>query len=243
MQMPPVVILSGGPATRLYPVTRRIPKALLEVAGKPFIAHQLELLKRKGITRVVICIGYLGEQIQAFLRDGSDFGLSVAYSCDGESLRGTGGAVKNALGLLDDVFWVLYGDSYLDIDYKPILEYFVSRDTQGLMVILKNDNRWDKSNIAYKRGEIVRYDKQETTPDMRYIDYGLSLLRKEAFTRKKYPLSFDLSDVYSDLIAGGQMLAFETKQRFYEIGSPGGLEETEQFLKERVSFRKGADRS
>ena len=126
--MPPVVILAGGPATRLYPVTQHVPKAMLEVAGQPFIGHQLELLRQKGVVRIVICAGYLGEQIMRFVRDGADFGLSVNYSFDGARLLGTGGALKKALPLLDDVFFVMYGDSYLTTDFGPIVEYFFSHN-------------------------------------------------------------------------------------------------------------------
>jgi len=230
--MPPIAILSGGPATRLYPVTQAIPKAMLEVAGKPFIAHQLSILKKNGINRIIICIGYLGEQIKAFVKDGREFGLAVDYSSDTEKLRGTGGAVKKALDLLGEVFFLMYGDSYLNVDFESVSEYFFSQQKKGLMAVFKNNNQWDKSNIVYKNGRIIKYDKKNITDDMQYIDYGLSLLRKEVFLDKDYGEVFDLADVYRDLIDSGQMLAYEVKERFFEIGSLKGLEEARKYLQE-----------
>ena len=136
--MPKVVILAGGPATRLYPLTHSVPKAMIEVAGKPFIAHQLELLKKNGIENVVICLGHLGEQIKGFIKEGDPFGMKVEYSFDGDKLLGTAGAINNALKLLDDVFFVIYGDSYLDAPFKAINDYSLSQDKSGLMTIMKN---------------------------------------------------------------------------------------------------------
>ena len=234
--MPPLVLLAGGLATRLYPLTKTIPKALLEIAGRPFIAHQLEILRRNGIQKVVICAGYLGEQIQEFVKDGKKFGLSVDFSYDGKTLRGTGGAVKKTLPLLDDIFWVMYGDSYLDADYSPILCYFLQHKKKGLMTVFKNDDKWDRSNIVYADGMIITYDKKQQTPDMHYIDYGLSLVRKEAFDNFAGREVFDLAEVYVDLVKRGEMLGFEMAQRFYEIGSPEGIAETEQYI---IETRRG----
>ena len=228
--MPAVVILAGGCATRLYPITKTMPKIMVEVAGKPFIVHQLDLLKRNGFKKVIICSGYLSKQIEDFIRDGRKYGLSVDFSVDGEKLLGTGGAIKKALPLLTDVFVVMYGDSYLNIDFKVVIDYFLSHNKNGLMTIFKNANKWDKSNIVCKDGEIIIYDKNAHNKKMEYIDYGLSILRKSAFDEINKRSSFDLVEVYRGLIQRKQMLGFEVKNRFYEIGSRSGLAETEKYL-------------
>ncbi len=236
--MPPVVILAGGPATRLYPATQHVPKAMLEVAGKPFIGHQLELLRERGVARIVICAGYLGEQIKRFVRDGADFGLSVNYSFDGARLLGTGGALKKALPLLDDVFFVMYGDSYLTTGFGPIVEYFFSHNKKGLMTVFRNQNNWDRSNIVYEKGEIVRYDKKNTTDNMNYIDYGLTLLRKTSLVDTEDDDAWDLADLYKELVNKREMLGYEVAERFYEIGSFRGLEETRNYLEELTAQGK-----
>ena len=234
--MPPLALLVGGVATRLRPITEEIPKAMIEVAGKPFIAHQLILLKHQGITEVVICAGYLGEQIQDFVQNGECFGINVSYSFDGEKLLGTGGALRKALSLLGDIFLVMYGDSYLDTNYSPILNYFLSRDKRGLMTVFRNDNQWDKSNVLFKDGLIHEYNKKSPRPEMKHIDYGLSLLRREAFTGIPEGKVFDLADLYTKLVGQNDMLGYEVKERFYEIGSPEGLKETDGYLLAREHF-------
>src|SRR5688572_14688997 len=170
----PVALLAGGLATRLRPITETIPKAMVDIDGRPFIDHQLELLRRNGIRRVVMCLGYLGEMVERHVGDGSAWGMSVEYSYDGAKLMGTGGAVKRAAAKLDDVFWVMYGDSYMDIDYAAVLEHFDrSPGATGLMTVLRNGNRWDRSNVVFRDGKLLRYDKHNQTPEMDYIDYGV----------------------------------------------------------------------
>ena len=229
--LPEVVILSGGPATRLRPITHDVPKALVSVADEPFIAHQLRLLKDKGIRKVVILAGYLGEQIKDFVKDGSAFGIEAAYSFDGEKLLGTGGAVKKALGMLGESFFLMYGDSYLDTDYKEINEHFLKQDKPALMTVLKNNDRWDKSNIEYRDGIIIGYDKRNPASRMEHIDYGLSLFKKEAFMNHEYPQVFGIDMLYHDLISDGKLAAYEVKERFFEIGSLNGLDETDKYLR------------
>jgi N-acetyl-alpha-D-muramate 1-phosphate uridylyltransferase len=230
----PAALLAGGLATRLRPITETIPKALVEVAGRPFIEHQLALLRRNGIRRVVLCLGYLGEQIQALLGDGAAHGIELAYSFDGEQLLGTGGALRRAAPLLGRVFWVLYGDSYLDIDYRSVLEHFGRRDALGLMTVLHNDNRWDRSNVVFRDGRLLRYDKHAQDADMTYIDYGAALLRRQALERIRPGQPHDLADLYRDLVAEGQMVGYEVTQRFYEIGSHAGLAETQAYLEHNI---------
>lgn len=228
--MPPVAILAGGLATRLHPITATAPKAMLMVAGKPFINHQIELLKEKGVTSIVICAGYLGEQIRDNLGDGEAFSVSISYSFDGNRLLGTGGALRKALPLLGNMFWVLYGDSYLDTNYMAILNCFLANTKPGLMVVYENMGWWDRSNVQYEDGKILAYDKKHPTPLMKHIDYGLVLLRRDAV--EKIPLGevFDLADLYMSLVSRGEMIGFEVKERFYEIGSTEGLKETDEYI-------------
>lgn len=228
--MPTIAILAGGLATRLYPKTMTIPKAMLEVLGEPFISHQMLLVKNKGITRVVLCVGHYGQQIRDYVKNGYQFGLSIEYSFDGDKLLGTGGALRNALPLLDDFFWVMYGDSYLNTDFRSILDYFITQDKLGLMTVFKNEDEWDRSNILYMDRKIVSYDKRNPTPDMKHIDYGLALLRKEAVEEIAESGVFDLADLYKRLIERGEMLGYEVNERFYEIGSLEGLQETSDYL-------------
>lgn len=228
--VPPVALLAGGLATRLRPITERIPKAMVEVAGRPFIDHQLALFACHGIARVVLCLGFLGEQVAAHVGDGARYGLTVIYSHDGDHLIGTGGALRRAVPLLDETFWVIYGDSYLDFDYRAASAHFARHDALGMMTVLRNDNRWDRSNVVFKNGDLLWYDKRERTRDMAYIDYGASLLRREALARIPEGQPYDVADLYRTLIGEGRMLGHEVTQRFYEIGSHEGLAETRAFL-------------
>ncbi|MFC1708951.1 sugar phosphate nucleotidyltransferase [Candidatus Omnitrophota bacterium] len=228
--MPPIAILAGGYAKRLHPITKTIPKAMLQVAGKPFILHQFDLIRRNGISEIVICSGYLSKQIEAFLGDGRKFDLSVKYSSDGENPLGTGGAVKKAIPLLGDVFFVMYGDSYLDMDFREVNNYFMRHNEKGLMTVLKNRDEWDKSNVVFENSKIVTHDKDGKTKGMEYIDYGLSMLRKSAFNEIRNKEVFDLGELYANLIRKEDILGYEVKKRFYEIGSAQGLAETEEYL-------------
>jgi NDP-sugar pyrophosphorylase family protein len=226
----PVALLAGGLAIRLRPITATIPKALVPVAGRPFIDHQLALLRRNGIRRVVLCLGYLGEQVQGHLGDGRAIGMELSYSFDGEKLLGTGGALRRAAPQLGQLCWVMYGDSYLDIDYQAVLKHFASQQALGLMTVLENSNRWDRSNVVFRDGRLLRYDKRVQTPDMAFIDYGAALLRQAALERIPIDQPYDLADLYADLVAERQMIGYEVTQRFYEIGSPAGLAETQAYL-------------
>jgi MurNAc alpha-1-phosphate uridylyltransferase len=226
----PVAILAGGLATRMRPVTERIPKALIEVAGRPFVEHQLRLLQREGVRKVVLCVGYLGEMIEAVIGDGSRFGISVSYSFDGERLLGTGGALRRALPLLGQHFFVLYGDSYLDIAYAPVQATYRDSGLPALMTVFRNEGRWDTSNVLFDGSQVVRYDKRHPTPDMKFIDYGLGVLSSDLFDVAKEEV-FDLSDLYAGLAGEGRLAGFEETQRFYEIGTPSGLAEADSHLR------------
>lgn len=231
-KLPPVAILAGGLGTRLYDVTQKqLPKALAPLNGVPFIDHQLRLLQERGITRAVLCVGHLGEMIEQHVGNGSQYGMNVSYAYDGDVLLGTGGALKNALHLLDDAFFVLYGDSYLLCDYRAIHRAFMVADKPALMTVFKNASQWDTSNVHYSNGQVKRYDKRNATPDMIYIDYGLSLVTKQVFDGVSTTTPTDLSDIYHRLSIRGHLAGFEVTQRFYEIGTPESLRELEVFLK------------
>lgn len=233
----PVAVLAGGLATRLRPLTERIPKALVEVAGKPFVEHQLDLLRRHGVNRVVLCVGYLGEMVEAAVGDGSRWGIDVRYAFDGGTLLGTGGALRKALPLLGEEFLVLYGDSYLDCDYRAVEAAFIASGKLGLMTVFRNANRWDRSNVVFTDGRIVRYDKRAHTPDMAYIDYGLGALQAKAFDPYPTETAVDLATIYQALLARNELAGFEVAQRFYEVGSPAGLEETQCYLRAKERSR------
>ena len=226
----PVAILAGGMATRLMPLTEKIPKALIDINGEPFIAHQLRLLKSSGIDNVVICAGYLGEMIRDFVKDGGLFGIRIEYSFDGNRLLGTGGAIKKALGLLGQKFFVLYGDSYLPCNYGAVETAFEVGGKKGLMTVFRNEGAWDTSNVAFEGGQILKYDKQETSHRMRHIDYGLGAFRREAFEFVPDDTAHDLALLYQFLLGKGELAAGEVHERFYEIGSVEGLEELKGYL-------------
>jgi N-acetyl-alpha-D-muramate 1-phosphate uridylyltransferase len=229
----PVAILAGGLATRLRPITEKIPKALVEVAGKPFVSRQLEYLRAQGITDVVLCTGYLGEQIEAVVKSGQAFDLDVTYSHDGPKLLGTGGALKQADALLGEVFFVLYGDSYLPVDFRAVQEAYVASTKPALMTVLRNENQWDKSNVLYRDGRIAEYNKRAPKAEMRHIDYGLGIISRKALQRYPQGQAFDLADFYHELSLAGQLAGFEVSERFYEIGSHEGLQEAERYFSNR----------
>lgn len=226
-----IVVLAGGEGTRLRPLTESTPKSMIPIEGKPFLQYQLELFKRHGITDVVLCVGYLADKIIDRFGDGASFGVNISYSVEEDGLLGTAGALKKAEPLLDDTFFLTYGDSYLRLDYESVVEYFKQFDKLGLMVVYKNFNRYDKSNVVVEGGDIkyVRvYDKRRQTPDMVYIDYGVSVLRRRALDLIPPDEVMDLQAFYEVLIERSELLAYETRNRFYTIGSFGGLKEFRQ---------------
>ena len=229
----PVAILAGGLATRLRPITEKIPKSLVPVAGRPFLAHQLELLHARGLRRAVLCIGYLGEMIQRDFGDGRDYGIHLDYSFDGPKLLGTGGAIKRALPLLGTEFFVLYGDSYLPLEYRPVADCFRRSGLAGLMTVYRNEGLYDTSNVVFRDGQIAVYDKKLRLPEMRHIDYGLSLFKASVFDDYADDQPFDLAEVMGRLVREKQLAGYEVPERFYEIGSPAGLAELETLLSSR----------
>ena len=228
--MLPVAILAGGLATRIRPSTDKIPKALIEINGEPFLAHQLRLLRKNGIDRAVLCVGYRGEQIQEYAGDGSRFGMRLDYVFDGPKLLGTAGAIRGALPLLGDAFFVLYGDSYLPSDYFAVEQAFLNSGLQGLMTVFRNEGQWDRSNVEFSDNRIAIYDKVTQTPAMLHIDYGLGVFRSAAFDALPEGVHADLAAIYQDLLRRGELAAFEVRERFYEIGSFDGIRELAEFV-------------
>lgn len=228
----PVAILAGGLATRLRPITEKIPKSLVPVAGRPFLAHQLEMLHARGIRRAVLCIGFLGEMIQRDFGNEA-FGIKLEYSFDGDKLLGTGGAIKRALPKLGKEFFILYGDSYLPIQYAPVAETFHRSGKLGLMTVYRNEGEYDTSNVVFRGGQIVVYDKKAKLPEMRHIDYGLSMFKSSVFATYAADQVFDLAEVMGQLVREKQLAGYEVLERFYEMGSPAGLAELETLLQSK----------
>jgi NDP-sugar pyrophosphorylase family protein len=228
----PVAILAGGLATRLRPITEKIPKLLVEVAGEPFFSHQLRLLRKSGLKRVVLCVGYLGEKIVERYGDGAKWGVQIDYSFDGPTLLGTGGALIQALPKLGPAFYVLYGDSYLPIDYQRVGNHFLRSRKLGLMTVFENRGRYDASNVWFAEGEIKIYDKQSKSPQLQHIDYGLGVFQGAAFDGFPRDRPVDLAEVQKKLVAGGELAGLEIPERFYEIGSHEGLQELNQLFRQ-----------
>jgi N-acetyl-alpha-D-muramate 1-phosphate uridylyltransferase len=226
----PVVILAGGLATRLRPVTETIPKSMILINNEPFIAHQLRLLKKNKIERVIISTGYLCEAIMNYVDLGQRFALDVSYTHDGPTLLGTAGAIKKAFSQLDDNFFVLYGDSYLLCSFLDVQQYYIQQRALALMTVFKNQGQWDHSNVEFKNGQLYHYDKVHRTEAMHYIDYGLGIFNKSAFSNIPDHTPYDLAVLYQDLLKQHKLHAYEVTKRFYEIGSFSGIKECESYL-------------
>ena len=232
------VILAGGLGTRLYPLTRDIPKALVPVKGKPFADYQLAWLASQGITDIVYCIGHLGDQIVDFVGDGSRWALNVSYVDEGTQLKGTGGALQMALQFasLRDVFFLTYGDSFLPIAYPPIMKVFGQSQKPAMMTVLRNENRWDRSNVIYEPPLVALYDKNcspETRARMTHIDYGLLVLSRQFVSCRIRPDAVvDLADILGQSSRSGELAGYEVFQRFYEIGSLSGIDDFGRFVEQ-----------
>ena len=229
MQLP-LAILAGGLGKRLEEKTLNTPKALIDVFGKPFISRQLNYLQKQGFNKIVICTGYLGYKIKKYVGDGTDYGLNIKYSDDGDQLLGTGGAIKKALKFMSKDFFILYGDSFLPVNFSLIEKAFFDEGKPALMTVLEIIGQWDKSN-AYFKNKLVNYNKKELKNDMNYIDYGLSVVNNSIFKNFVDGKKFDLADVFEKLSRDKLLAGHEVKERFYEIGSINGLDETVNFFK------------
>ena len=239
------VILAGGLGTRMWPVAETIPKTLLPVADRPFADWQLQWLAGSGVDSVVYCIGYRGYQVQDYVGDGRRWGLAVQYSDEGDELRGTAGAVRQAadLGLLDERFLVLYGDSWLQIDPADVFRTSERSGLPALMTVFENSGRWDGSNVVYADGMVLRYEKglQPAPPEMRWIDYGLSVYTR-GLIEQSIPAegAQDLAPLCTSLASTGRLAGYLATERFYEIGSPSGFAEVSALLADRDSRSTGS---
>ncbi len=229
--MLPLAILAGGYGTRLGSLTKNLPKCLVEVNGKPFVDWQLTLLAKEGFSDIVFCVSYKSKEIQDYIGNGSRWGLKIRYSLDGDTQLGTGGAILAALPLLGSSFGVIYGDSYLPVDYSAVDRKFQDSNDLALMTVYKNENNFDSSNVEFKKGILINYEKGSKSKEMHYIDYGLSYFRKEAFTSLDLPKVFDLSELCHKLSKARQIRGYEVFIRFYEIGSPEGIDQFSRYLR------------
>jgi NDP-sugar pyrophosphorylase family protein len=228
-ELPAVCILAGGLGQRLGELVREVPKPLLPVAGEPFLLHQLRVLSQHGISRVVLSVGYLGELIERTIGR-ERFGMSIDYSYDGPDPVGTLGAIRQALPLLGSAFLVLYGDTFLRLDYREAWSRWQQSGRPAMMAVLRNEGRWDSSNAVFHDGVVVRYDKRDPTPDMQWIDYGLGGLTEHALARCDEHTT-DIATLYQRLAEHDELFGFEATERFFEIGSPQALRETDSFLR------------
>ena len=228
--MLPLAILAGGFATRLGDLTRGFPKCLVEVNGRPFVDWQLDLLVKNGYSDFIFCLSYKSDIVQSYLGTGSDRGINIEYSLDGDTQLGTGGAIQKAIPMLGASFGVIYGDSYLPINYFEVEQHFLNSESKALMTVYKNQNRLDGSNVEFYDGQIVDYEKGSQNKDMQYIDYGITFFRSETFQPWADQSSFDLSRVCNQLVKNKQLRGYEVFERFYEIGSVQGIEDFSHYL-------------
>lgn len=229
-----VVILAGGMGTRIQSVAGDLPKALIPVAGRPFIRHQLDLLRRHDLNRILLLVGYRGELIEKELGDGSSIGFEISYVHEQPGrLLGTGGAILNAYDRLAPEFMVMYGDSYLPVDYQAMIQWYRKQNLPAVMSVFRNSGQWDSSNVRIDGSRVDYYDKKAKPGDADYIDYGLSILTRDIMSQyRRHPMPLDLAVILSELVASRQLAAYEVTRRFYEIGKPSGLAELDALLKE-----------
>ncbi len=224
MQM---IILCGGLATRLGNLAKTIPKSMVLIEGKPFLEYQINNLKKHSIKDIVLCVGHLSEKIKDYFGNGKQFGVNIKYSDDGDKLLGPIGAVKNAEALLEDVFFFMYGDSYLSVDFQKVYSYFMKYNKPALIVVYKNYDKFDKSNLTIKDNMVIGHREKDAV----YIDYGISVIRKKILDIIPKNTFYTTGQFFSNLIKKEQLLAFEAEKRFYHIGDPDALEEFREFIK------------
>jgi N-acetyl-alpha-D-muramate 1-phosphate uridylyltransferase len=225
-----IAILAGGLATRIGELAKNQPKSLIEIQGKPFIEYQIEQIKKQGITDILVCTGHLGEQLQRYLGKGTRYGLNIKYSHEDKPL-GTAGALKKAAKMLDNEFLAMYGDSYLFLDFAAIFSYFLARNRLALMTVYKNHDHHDKSNTSISGDLVTVYSKNGKSGNMVYIDYGAQMFRKPALDLIPADRYFPLEDLFPMLISLKQLLAYEARDRFYEIGSMQGIQDFREYIR------------
>lgn len=226
------IVLAGGKGTRLYPLTKTLPKSMVLINGTPFLTYQIELLKKNNITNIVLCVGTFSDKIMDYYGDGSKFGITLKYSIENEDkLLGTAGALKNAQKLLNDEFFVMYGDSYLPIDFCSVYNNFKSHDKLALMTVYKNENKFDKSNVGIQNDHVIIYDKSNQNSSLEYIDYGLLVFKKRALDMIPEDQFVDMDFLIKNLISKRELIVYEVNERFYEIGSITGIKDFENYVK------------
>jgi NDP-sugar pyrophosphorylase family protein len=226
------VIIAGGLGTRLGSLTSNQPKSMIQILGKPFIEYQFDLLTKSSVTDVVLCLGYQGKQITDYCGDGCKFGVDLKYSFEEKSLD-TAGALKLAAPLLQDYFFTLYGDSYVFIDFKEMMSVLKSKKRIGVMSVYQNHDRFDKSNTAVSDGRVTFYSK-EKRENLKYIDYGVNLFRKDVLQLIPEEEPYSMGALFNRLIEQNELLAYDVKKRFYEIGSVNGLTEFTEYVKGEI---------
>jgi NDP-sugar pyrophosphorylase family protein len=225
-----IVIIAGGLGSRLGKLTQKVPKALIKIDKKPFIYYQLNQLSKQGFKKVVICVGYLGDKIKKYVGSGKKFNLNIKYSHENKKLLGTAGCIRKAIPLLEDNFFVTYGDTYLPVNFKNIQKSFEKQNAKALITVYKNYNKLASSNVCFK-GKNIFYQKNSKSKKMNFIEYGVSIFSKEIFIESKFKNLSDLSDMLSFLSKIKKLKHHVVKKRFYEIGSNAGLKETKNYLK------------
>ena len=224
-----IVIMCGGLATRLGNLTKKTPKSMIIIKDKPFLEYQIENLKQHNIKDIVLCVGHLSEKIENYFEDGSKFGVNIKYSYDGDKPLGPIGAVKKGEALLEDEFFIMYGDSYLSVDFQKAYSFFKDNKKLGLMVVYKNQDKYDKSNLKIKDNQVISYGEKGSD----FIDYGTSIIKKKALEMVPKNTMFSTGDFFKKLIEKNELLAFEAKKRFYHIGTPEALKEFGNFIKKQ----------
>jgi NDP-sugar pyrophosphorylase family protein len=226
-----IVILCGGLGTRLSHLTKYTPKSMIQIEGKPFLEYQIENLKKQSIKDIVLCVGHLSEKIEEYFGKGEKFEVNIKYSYEKEKLFGPIGALKNTEPLLEETFFIMYGDSYLSVDLHKVQNYFMQHDKPALMVVYKNQDKYDRSNLIVQDNMVIGYGEKERTRDMIYIDYGTSILRKKILEILPKDTPISTEQFFSDLVKKRELMAFEAEERFYHIGDLESLEEFRSYIR------------
>lgn len=236
MQDTTLVILAGGLATRIRPITNNKAKALIEINRKPFIYWQLKYYIKQGVKNFIFLLGYKGDQIEEYIKNNNCFNVNVSFYHDGNQLCGTGGSILQSINKLPENFFILYGDTLLQIDLDDMYNFYNTNSHQTVMSIFKNKSMYDKSNVQKLSNNIITYNKEDRQNDMSYIDYGISIVNKEVFISNTDKTLTDLSSFYKTISSKNKLLGYEVFERFYEIGSFEGIKQTQSFVKENLSL-------
>jgi len=230
--------MAGGMGTRMSRFTKLVPKALIPVSGKPFIRHQLENLGSQGISQVIISTGYLGDQIEAEVKENSPRGMSVTCVSDGPVLLGTGGSLRRLFDMshLDDIFMFTFGDSFLTLNHNQVANSFDGNRFDALMTVCRNDNGHEMGNAIVLDGCVSLYKKGEQDARMEWIDYGLSIVQSSVLAEYvQADIPSDISSLFEGLSKKGKLQAYLSDERYFEIGSESGLAQLEKYLFTRKS--------